>query len=662
MKFAIEKVILWPRGDFEPQAYDFKPGVVNVITGAKQTGRTSFVNIIEYAFGAAECELPDAFNPTVDVVGVLVRTAEKRYLFVRAVPEVGRKVSDECEYQELPLEGEPEIPSSFALQMKSSDIRWYLDRIVCGEPGSEDRKAPEGQSEETAPVLSFQDVLNFSLQDDVTITNRHCLVRGMMDNGTGLTAKMKPYFKFLFGIESRDYVNVQSAMRELIKQKEAKCQERVRATNAYRNVLQNLEWMLMQAKSISLCPESVKVPSCTDPDNLVATARMVLDRNKDVVAPKINGAELEKVAKIIAEKESKLKELAEEAQYTQSEIERLQLMDARMADYFKSAEKTNERLQLSDWVSKFWTQRNLANPGGWYPVEAVEERVEKLKNELKKFGDSVMSLEKRSDYRAAFERELEHWKARLALQIKEHADMSEELKRLCAEDSDARKLIATQRSAYELLGSIRNACETWEKLNGDENSFDEVQRLGGEVSKLELKAATLKADEDKREEECRRFLANSIRERLASLFVRDDLKRMMPVFDIDKFTLKLSDGTMTRNISNVGASSNYICFHVAVSCALMEQFSLREDSPVQNFVIYDCPALEDGLDENGEPLHYAEQLIGTCEESLTDVKGHEWQPILMLQTPMNMFADDSTLHKVTHFAEGEGIIPKAWFK
>ena len=604
MKFAIEKVILWPRGNFNPQVYEFVPGKLNLVTGAKQTGRTSFVNIIEYAFGATECELPDAFNPAVDVVGVLVRTAEKRYLFVRAVPEVGRKASDECEYQELPLEGEPEIPSAFALQMKSADIRWYLDRILSGEPENGVREDRSAQiDEEVSPVLSFQDVLNFSLQDDVTITSRHCLVKGMMDNGTGLTAKLKPYFKFLFGIESRDLVNVLSAQRELEKQKDVKCQERVRATNAYRNVLQNLEWMLMQAKSISLCPESVKVPSCTDPDNLIATARMVLERNKDVVAPKINGAELEKVAKIIAEKETKLKELAEEAQYTQSEIERLQLMDARMTDYFKSAEKTNERLQLSDWVSKFWTQRNLANPGGWYPAEVVEKRVEKLKNELKKFGDSVMSPEKRSDYRAAFERELEHWKARLALQIKEHADMSEELKRLCAEDSDARNLIATQRSAYELLGSIRNACETWEKLNGVENSFDEVQRLGGEISKLELKAATLKADENKREEKCRQFLANSIRERLTTLFVREDLKRLMPVFDLEKFTLKLSDGTITRNISNVGASSNYICFHVAVSCALMEQFSLREDSPVQNFVIYDCPALEDGLDDNGEPLH-----------------------------------------------------------
>lgn len=666
MKFAIEKVILWPRGEFTPQAYEFKPEKVNLITGAKQTGRTSFVNIIDYVLGASDCDLPDVFNPAVDVVGVLTVTDKMRHLFVRGVPEVGKKSSNACDYREFDTAGDVVLPDSFEMQLKPEDIRWYLDRIVCGiasDLPNEDVKSGEDQAEgDDAPVMRFRDVLNFSLQDDVTISSRHCLVKGLLASGTGLIAKMKPFLPFILGIESRELVQVLNEKRKLEKEKDAKVQERIKITRALQNCLQCLEAMLVQAKTISLCSPTVQIPGWSNPDMLVKTAREVLEQNKGIIAPKLNSAELSREAQLVQEAQQKLKEIAVESQNVQSEIERLKVIDSRMKGYIAAAERTQRRLEISEWVEAFWSQRKLAYYGGPDAEERVNARVKALKDALENFGMTVTCAEKQSDYRAAFEREMKHWESRRELLVRDHAKAGEDLVRLCNEEGEARKFMAAQREAFELLGAIRNACETWEKLNGAENSLDEVTRLGSEVSKLELQAATLKADEDKREAACRKFLADSIKDRLASLFVKDDLKNFTPSFDIERFILQLSNGEVTRNFSNVGASSNYICFHVAVSCALMEQFSRRDDSPVQNFVIYDCPALEDGLDENGEPLHYAEQIIGTFNESLNDVKDRKWQPILMLQTPSDMFADDPEIHKVAHFAEGKGIIPEDWLK
>ena len=34
MQFQILKLVLWPRGDFDPRVIEFVPGKVNVISGA----------------------------------------------------------------------------------------------------------------------------------------------------------------------------------------------------------------------------------------------------------------------------------------------------------------------------------------------------------------------------------------------------------------------------------------------------------------------------------------------------------------------------------------------------------------------------------------------------------------------------------------------------
>ena len=73
-------------------------------------------------------------------------------------------------------------------------------------------------------------------------------------------------------------------------------------------------------------------------------------------------------------------------------------------------------------------------------------------------------------------------------------------------------------------------------------------------------------------------------------------------------------------------------------------------------------AQENGLDENGEELHYVEQLEGTLIEALNDSAGDKWQPILILQSNTQPFEESEHTHIVAHFNEAEGIIPKEWIE
>jgi len=664
MTFSIEQVVLWPRGKHPVCAYDFKPGVINLITGAKQTGRTSFVNIIDYVFGSNECDLPDAFNPSTDIVGVVALTESSRYLFVRAVPAVGRKCSDSCDLVELPKDGPIRLPVAFEMKYAPEDVRWQLNRIVCGEFGGDDSRSAREQSEiDDIPQLTFRDVFNFSLQDDTTIADRHCLVKGIHENGGGLAAKMKPYFPFILGVIDRSIVELENEKRKLEKDLKTKGDERVKTTRALKNCLQSLEEMLHSAKAMSICPPDVNIPDWGNPDGLVALARSLTAKTRGIVPPKLVESELDEKAKRVKAVQEELRKLAVESQAVQDKIEHLKDVDSKVKSIIETGEKTRQRLEISEWVSQYWKIGKLASWGGFDAEEIVRKRIDCLKEAVSRYGASVTSPEKQADYRAAFEREMSDLEARRKKLIRDHAAKADELGRLCSEEGEAKKFLAAQREAFEMIGAIRNAAETWEKLNGSDNSDESLAEIRHQIGDLELKIAKRRADEERLNTLCRRFISTRIMERLKTLFVNPDLLALKPDFDTERFTLRFIDGQKTRHFSNVGASSNYICFHVAASCALMEQFGQREDTPVQNFVLFDIPALEDGLDENGEPLHYVEQLIGTLEESEHDVresKSRPWQPILLLQTPSSLSPDGELVHVVAHFNEGTGIIPNDW--
>jgi len=67
MHFQIKQLILWRRGGQGKRVVEFKPGVVNVISGASKTGKSAVIPIIDYCLGSERCAIP---------VGVIRETCE----------------------------------------------------------------------------------------------------------------------------------------------------------------------------------------------------------------------------------------------------------------------------------------------------------------------------------------------------------------------------------------------------------------------------------------------------------------------------------------------------------------------------------------------------------------------------------------------------------
>src|SRR5215467_14430780 len=85
--FKLRKLVLWRRIDAPPRVLDFRPGVVNVISGASKTGKSAVIPIIDYCLGADKCAIPvGVIRENCSWFGIVVNTIEGQKLFARREP------------------------------------------------------------------------------------------------------------------------------------------------------------------------------------------------------------------------------------------------------------------------------------------------------------------------------------------------------------------------------------------------------------------------------------------------------------------------------------------------------------------------------------------------------------------------------------------------
>src|SRR4051812_13422255 len=87
MKLHINQIILWFRNGAAPRSIDFLPNKINVITGAKSTGKSSILSIIDYCFLSTDSRIVDeVINENVSWYGMSFTINSKPYIIVRKHP------------------------------------------------------------------------------------------------------------------------------------------------------------------------------------------------------------------------------------------------------------------------------------------------------------------------------------------------------------------------------------------------------------------------------------------------------------------------------------------------------------------------------------------------------------------------------------------------
>ena len=664
MNFHIRKVVLWRRNDVGRHEYEFKPGMVNVISGDPQTGRTSFLDIIDYVLGAKECKLPYRFNVATSWVGVEAETDGNCLLLARAVPELGAGASSAC-YFEMRKPGEEFAGSEFpSANKKVDDVIAKLNEIVCGDVASQtdDDKGTSDGAE--LRRIGFRDVINFSIVDDSTIVSNEALLRSF--SNPQYRKRLVDSFPYVLGIETRELLDKRNEKIVLEKNLEEKTRVRNRVKEVSESWADELRYKLVRAREMHLCPPGLDIPDTRNTDVLLGIAMAVIQQSQEFVQAKLDSKVVDDFTSEAVACQKRVDSLAEESQKVAAEIERLKELNGRVRELEDVADKTHDRLEISKWIREFWdpAQGRFYGWGSNVSREDAEKNLEKVESALKEFESGIGNAGKRQNYDEVFKRELGKQQQILRQLTIRHRKECEKLEALRKAHDSVEGFAATQRDAYRLLGEISSAIDLTAKLSNAEMSLDDLEAMKKRISDIEIDIQHLIADQKDKILRFNHRIAENFKDRLQLLRVEEEIKEANSEFNIKSFAITFT--TLTgelRKFANVGGSSNYVGFHIAFICALHELFAAIGTTPTANFAAFDCPTVksEPSISDNSIETGLS-SIVETFKKSLI-ASGNAWQPILVCESSRQLFQDDSDplVHPVAHFSDGNGIIPQSWF-
>jgi len=192
------------------RAVDIEPGRVNIISGDSRTGKSAILGIIDYCFGASECDVPEGkVRRNVSWFGLLLQTGRGQAFIARQVP-AGNGKSSESVY----VRTDTELAIPAAAELRQTTNREGLRSLLASWVGMSDylHEPPSGQTR-IPLAASISHALTFCLQSQNEIAQRHHLFHGSSDRFVAQALKdTLPYF---LGAVTDDYVAKQQELKKI---------------------------------------------------------------------------------------------------------------------------------------------------------------------------------------------------------------------------------------------------------------------------------------------------------------------------------------------------------------------------------------------------------------------------------------------------------------
>lgn len=189
---------------------NIEPGRVNIISGDSRTGKSAILGIIDYCFGASECDVPEGkVRRNVSWFGLLLQTDRGQAFIARQVP-VGDAKSSEAVY----VKTDTELAIPVAAELRQTTNREGLRSLLASWVGMSDylHEPPAGQTR-VALAATISHALTFCLQSQNEIAQRRHLFHGSSDRFVAQALKdTLPYF---LGAVTDDYVAKQQELKRV---------------------------------------------------------------------------------------------------------------------------------------------------------------------------------------------------------------------------------------------------------------------------------------------------------------------------------------------------------------------------------------------------------------------------------------------------------------
>lgn len=643
MSMQLLDIVLFSH-DGQRRILSFRPGAMNVITGASKTGKSALVDVVDYCFGSDECRVPEGIiRRTVSWFGIRLHLAHGQAFVARRCPRARAVSSEECfvEVGEI-----VEIPDASVLRQTTNTKG--LNALLTGWCGILDNvhEPPPGQ---TRPPLTanVRHALSLCFQPQDEIIRRDQLFHGAGNNFVAQSLKdTLPYF---LGAVDDEFVRKREELRR-VREKLRSCERRLTEILALRG-----EGV---SKAVSLLAEArdAGLSAVTEPErweSIVAALRAVAAMplaSLDVVLPE--GMEFARLSDQRAR-------LLEAQRRLRDEIAAARAFEMDEKGFSHEAMEQQGRLKT---IGIF----EGSSPGKTCPLCSRElpattqtpsvAHVEKALCEVSSKLDSVTRAAPQVETAIAeLEQKLLRVQEELSINRAEMESVRSANERLGQMQDDA-----TKRA--HILGRISLYLESVPELPDTKSLEEQAERLRGQCAVLEDELS------DERVQERIESIVSILGQKMTGWARRLDLEHSkFPLrLDIKKLTIVADTADGPVPMDRMGSGENWVGYHLIGHLVLHQWFTQRA-RPVPRFLFVDQPSQvyfppEKDIEGSMEQISENDRLaVSRMFEFIFDVVA-DLSPGLQVIMTEHADINEDWFQKaiVERWRKGQKLIPDSW--
>ena len=566
MSFQIRTVFL-VNDEGDVRRIDFRPGALNIVTGASKTGKSSMIDIVDYCLGSSDFGVAaGVVRQSVAIYGVVLMFLDgEQLLLARPRPEAGKQTTTAMH---LSIGVFDDLPAAAELSPNTDagSVRDYLSARIGIDPIRFD---PDSTGRRPPIVATIRHSLYYVFQGQGEVANPSVLFHSQSQEWAPRAIRdTMPYF---LGAVDPDYVRKRQRLRTLtrnlqILRRESEDTEIVAASARARGLVSEAqdaglievgEVPLAQPEVIDLLVgalERDQEPVLTGPDEDAYSA--LLDE-RDTLRQNLSDVqvELHLLDRVVGERTAFEQEATEQAGRLASlglvggstddgERATCPVCSSRLDHVIPSVEDFREALSALSME-----------------IAAVRETSPRLTEVRGSLTERVAQLKTALGVNASRTRQLES--ARSAI-----ADLRDEaVRRAQVRGRVSLYLDAASRQVADAVTATRR---------------DEIER---EIAQLEEDLAAAQVEE--RLESC----LSIINREIAAIAQQLQLEHSeFPVrFELRRLTVVADTPSGPVTLSTMGSGENWLGYHVAVMLALQSWF-IQSERPVPRFLVFDQPS------------------------------------------------------------------------
>jgi hypothetical protein len=561
----IRKIVIYSH-DGRRREVLFEPGRVNIISGDSRTGKSAILGIIDYCFGAKECDVPEGkVRRNVSWFGLLLETSRGQAFIARQLP-LGEGKSNEAVF----VRTDSTVGTPDAGELRQTTNREGLRSLLASWVGISDylHEPPTGQTR--APLAAtIRHALTYCLQSQNEIAQRRHLFHGSTDRDVAQAIRdTLPYF---LGAVSDDYVANQHELKRVrvdIRQIERRLAE---AAAIRGDGVSRADTLLAEARAAGL----TSIDDAASWTDKIEGLRIIQSSPVPPVADTTEDAEFVRLTKLRAE-------LLNQQRALQSTVDRARTFEGNSKGFSTEAHEHHARLAAVSVFEREVHQHSCPLCLQELPEEGTVPSIGDLRAAQEYMGERAGAMDSATPHIQIAIQEVETRLSDVRRQLEENRAMLTALKRsnerlqLAADIESRRAMVLGRISLYvENLPQVADLSEQQARLRELKTRESELE---GAVSADVIQ---------QRLESC----LSNVNRHLSEYARKIELEYSDSPLRLDPRALTVVADTPARPVPmpEIGSGENHVGYHIVAHLALHTWFADRA-RPVPAFLLLDQPS------------------------------------------------------------------------